>query len=288
MNGMTAADQDQSNSPDDNVSDISSEVVIEPIPAPKKKRNETPLLLPHRHLSHHPKTGINPLVDAASFLFSLLGELQNTDTPPRLKNLHNELIQEMNHFVNTIKDHGDNSEYAIVCRYILCATFDEIISNTAWGNEGQWDNYSLLASYNQDIQHQDKFFIILERAVKEPALYIDLMELMYLCLSMGYQGKFRGSEIQHQLEQVTNYLYKHIRAYRGNFSKSLAPALKSSYHRLTKSAAKPTVLFICITTACIAMAMFISLGYLMDNISHESYKRIAQIENSISHENFES
>ena len=245
------------------------------------------LLLPSRIVSHHPKAGLNPLVDAAGYIFSILGKLKHAKSYRQLNKLQTELVQEVNLFQETAKHHNYNSEYIIVCRYVVCAIIDDIISNTAWGAHGQWDSYSLLAAFNQDTQHQDKFFTIMERAIKEPALYTDLMELMYIALSMGYKGQYRATEhSQYQLEQITNSLYKHIRAYRGSFSKTLSPTpLKAN-----KSTPRPapenrsSLLFIFFVTACVVMTIFVSLGYLMDVISNEAYEHITQIQNAVSRE----
>lgn len=244
-----------------------------------KTFNQSPsLVFPSRTVRHHPKAGLNTLVDNASYLFSVIGKLKNIKSYRQLSKLQQELIQEINHFQDTIKLHGYNAEYILVCRYIMCATLDDIIANAPWG--GQWESYGLLSVFNQDSSlHQDKFFDILERAIKEPGLYIDLMELIYICLSLGYKGQYRKTEhSQYQLEQITNNLYKHIRAYRGSFSKTLSPtALKSSKTARKVAPDSPSsLLFIFCVTACIIMTIFISLSYLMDFISNEAYNHIKE------------
>lgn len=233
----------------------------------------------NRSIVHHPKAGLNPLADATSYLFSIIGKLKHLTTYRQLGKLQKELIEEINIAQETIKKYGYHAEYSAVCHYILLATLDDIISNTAWGCHGQWDGYSLLKTFNQDTQHQTKFFTIMERVVKEPAHYIDLMELMYLCLSLGYKGQYRGTEHnQFQLEQITHNLYKHIRAYRGNVSKLLSPASVSQQKpNITKPASNTSFLFIFFVSACIVMTIFVSLGYLMDVISNESYKTISTV-----------
>lgn len=246
-----------------------------------KNISASSLILPSRTIAHNPKAGLNPLADAAGYLFSVLGKLKNLSTYRQLGKLQKELIQEIAVFQEAIQHHNYNAEYIVVCRYALCATFDDIIMNSPWGGHGQWESLSLLATFNQDTQHQDKFFTILERAIKEPAHYIDLMEFMYLCLSMGYKGQYRSTEhSQYQLEQITNNLYKHIRAYRGSFSKALSPISfkqsKPAEYAVSKRNFSP--LFIFFITACIIMTIFVSLGYLMDVASNEAYKYVTQIE----------
>ncbi|MBA3662505.1 MAG: DotU family type IV/VI secretion system protein [Gammaproteobacteria bacterium] len=257
------------------------------VPSPLKTLSApSQSLLISRTFNHHPSAGLNPLVDAANYFFSITGKLKQLKSYRKLNKLQNELMQEINSFQETAQSHGYNSEYTIVCRYLLCATFDDVIANTPWGGQDQWEPYSLLAAFKQHTYHQDKFFNILERAVKEPAIYIDMMELIYICLSMGYKGQYRATEhSQYQLEQITNNLYKHIRAYRGSFSKALSPTpLKTK--SVSKVAEKRNThpLFILFVSACVVMAIFISLGYLMDVISNEAFKNIKQIQTPVSTE----
>lgn len=245
------------------------------------------LLLPSRIITHHPKAGLNPLVDAASHLFTILGKLKQMQAYRQLNKLQKKLVREITLFQETIKHPAYNAEYLIVCRYVLCATFDDIISGTSWGGQGQWNHFSLLAEFNQDPHHHDKFFTILERAIKDPATYIDLMEFIYICLSMGYKGQYRVTEhSQFQLEQIMDNLYKHIRLFRGSYTKALSPIALKAPKPSAKIATqyKPVGLTVAYVTVCIVMAIFISLGYLMDVISNDVYKNIAQIEKPVSYE----
>lgn len=235
-------------------------------------------------ITHHPKAGLNPLVDAAATIFSMLGKLKHLNHCHQLGKIQKEFMQEINTLQETAQSLGYQTEYVVVSRYILCATIDDIVSSTGWGGNDQWTNYSLLAFYNQDTQHQDKFFIILERALKEQKVYIDLMELMYLCLNLGYKGQYRSTEHdQYQLEQITNNLYKHIRAFRGSFSRMLSPKVtKTNPNNKPKSPSNFSVFFIFLITAYIIIIIFASLNYLTDIIANEAYQNISEIKNMVS------
>lgn len=246
------------------------------------------LLLPGKFLTHHPKFGLNPLVDAAAYLFSVIGKLKQLKSYRNLGKLHQELLQEINTFQDTAKSQGYSSEYILVSRYALCATLDDIIVNTPWGSQGQWDNHSLLATLNQESIQQDRFFIILDRIIKEPALYIDAMELMYICLNLGFKGSYRATEFsQNQLEQITDALYKRIRAQRGDFSKTLSPfpikttSTASAQKAITK---KAPIWLIILVTLCIIMGLFIGLGFLLDMISDQAYQELMHIGKSLLYE----
>ena len=193
-------------------------------------------LIPRRIIVHHPKAGLNPISDAAANIFSLSGRIKQLKNYRQLSKLHQELMQEVQAFQSTAKAQGYSSEHILVSRYALCATLDDLIKNTAWGGQGQWDQYSLLTAFHPDTVNPDRFFIILERIIKEPAIYIDILELMYICLSLGFEGPYRshfykgeGSVNQHytdtQFERMIQGLYQQIRAYRGDFHKNLSPYL---------------------------------------------------------------
>ncbi len=239
------------------------------------------LHLHHQIVTHHPRAGVNPIVDSAGRLFTIMGELKSSKTFRTLSKLQSELIEEMNAFQENIKSHGYNTEYTLVCRYVICASIDELILSTSWGGQKNWEPYSLLGTYSQDTRHQENFFSILERAIKEPDYYIDLMELMYICLSMGYRGRYRSQEYDHaELEQITNALYKHIRAYRGNFSKTLSPTPLQAPKSPTKTLLhKPESIWTTLLiSGCIIMIIFISLGYLMEMISNEAISNISNLQ----------
>lgn len=236
------------------------------------------LFPPNRNLMHHPQAGLNPLVDAASYLLSSIGKLKQVSQYTQLRKLQQAFVQEINAYQATLKSQHYHPESIIIGRYLLCAVIDDILSHTTWGTK-QWQKFSLLVAFKQDHQ-QNKFFIIMERAIKEPTFYIDLMELMYICLSLGYRGQYRSTiEDQSQLEQITNNLFQHIRAHRGHFSKNLSPhTLKNAPSKagVTIAPRRFSFTFIFVVTACIVMTIFVSLGYLMDVISDDAYQHLAQ------------
>ncbi len=243
------------------------------------------LLLPSKFVTHQPKAGLNPLVDAAACLFSMMGKLKQLSSHQELHKLQQELLQEINLFQDAAKAQNYTSEYLLVSRYALCATFDDIIANTPWGSHGQWDHYSLLSTLNQEATQHDRFFIVLDRISKEPDLYIDLMELMYLCLSFGYKGSYRATEFSHtQLDQIINALYKRIRAHRGDFSKSLSPfPIRNNMAHRQRTKKIPSWLIVLITLGII-LGLFTGLGFLLDTISNQAYQELMNIGKSILYE----
>lgn len=243
------------------------------------KSTEQQLLLPHKFITHHPKFGINPLVDAAGYLFSVAGKLKQLDEYHQQSKLSTELLHEMNAFQEAARAQGYASEFILVARFALAATIDDIISNTPWGSQGQWESFSLLSKLNPEPTPPDRFFIILERISKDPATYIDVMELMYICLSLGFKGHYRATEFNNnQLEQITYVLYKNIRVFRGDFSKALSPFPIKTPLPPTKALPKKTpIAAIILITALIVLTLFAGLGVLLDIISKQAYQELMHI-----------
>lgn len=261
-----------------------------PTTVPMDASSQQQLLPPGKFITHHPKAGLNPLTDAAAYLFSIIGKLKQVKSYRNLSKLHQELVQELNVFQDVTKSQGYTSEYILVGRYALCATLDDIIANTPWGSQGQWDSYSLLNTLNQESMQHDRFFIILDRIIKEPSLYIDVMELMYICLSLGYKGSYRATEFSHnQLEQITNGLYKRIRAHRGDFTKILSPfPINTATNTHKKTNKKVPFWLIILVTVGIILGLFVGLGFLLETISNQAYQELTHIGKSILYETHDS
>lgn len=247
-------------------------------------------ITPSRAITHHPKAGLNPIADAAANLFSTIGRLKLLKSYRHLSKLHQELIHEIHAFQTTSQSQGYSSEHILVSRYALCATLDDTIHNTSWGSQGQWDQYSLLTAFHPDTANPDRFFIILERIIKEPALYIDILELMYVCLSLGFEGPFRTTLQHHhdynyaQFEKTIQGLYQQIRAYRGDFQKSLSPyAMRVSTppQRTQKSASLGWALLL---TSCFILIIMSGLGYSLGNMITQINQDLKQIGKSTLYE----
>lgn len=242
-------------------------------------------LLHSKFITHNPKAGLNPLVDAAAYLFSSIGKLTFLKSYRSLHKLQKELITEINTFEETAKAQGYSSEYILVSRFAVCATVDDIITNTTWGGEGQWDNYSVLTVFNQETPQTDRFFLILERIIKDPGLYIDVMEFMYICLSLGYKGNYRTSNYgNYQLEEITHSLYRHIRSYHGDFTKVLSPFPTKITPIPKAKASKISYTFTFLTTTSIIMLLFIGFGYMLDTMSNQAYQELMHIGKSTLYE----
>ncbi len=169
-------------------------------------------------------TGENPLLRASTTLLLLVTQLNSTTQTPGVDALHQRLMTTMRTFEETVGRQGVDEETARRASYVLCTVLDEAILNTPWGHASGWAQRSLLSLFHKEVSGGKRFFEMLRSLMRHPEKHLDLLELMYVCLSLGFEGSYRieagGRE---QLERIRNDLYQFIDRRRGSREKALSP-----------------------------------------------------------------
>ncbi len=137
--------------------------------------------------------GLNPLVAAAAPLLQLLGRLRTTYSQPNVDDLRERTIQQVRTFERHARDAGVPREQLAPAHYALCASIDDVVLNTPWGSSGSWGARSLVASFHQEVRAGERFFVLLNQMKENPGNFLPVLELMYLCISLGFQGQYRLS-----------------------------------------------------------------------------------------------
>lgn len=160
-------------------------------------------------------TGLNPLVQAASPLLLLAGQLRGTLSVPDLGGLRRHALDEIRRFEERAKSSRIQNEVVLAARYVLCASLDEAVLSTPWGAQSEWAQQPLLVALHREAWGGEKFFEMLDRMAQEPDRHIDLMELQYLCLALGFGGKYQvAARGDARLAEIKQGLYRSIRTKR--------------------------------------------------------------------------
>jgi type VI secretion system protein ImpK len=167
--------------------------------------------------------GLNPLVQAASPLLLLAGQLRGTLSSPDLSGLRRFALDEIRRFEERARSAGVSNESVLAARYVLCAALDEAVMSTPWGGHSEWQTQPLLVVLHREAWGGEKFFEMLDRISQDPNRHIDLMELQYLCIAFGFAGKYQVLDRGHaRLADVHHDLYRRIRAHRGTVPAELS------------------------------------------------------------------
>ncbi|HDZ58014.1 MAG TPA: DotU family type IV/VI secretion system protein [Pseudomonas xinjiangensis] len=167
---------------------------------------------------------LNPLVAVASGLLSEVVRLKHSYEPEDLHSLKDRLAAEIKLFEHHALQGGSESSEVMAARYVICTALDEAVVTTPWGNESEWSQMSLLSSFHNETFGGEKFFQLLERLSRNPVKHLAMLELMYLCLSLGFEGKYRVMPRgMMELEVIRDSLYRQIRQMRGDIPRDISP-----------------------------------------------------------------
>ncbi len=133
--------------------------------------------------------GPEPLVAAAGRLIHLASRVRTMPIGPDLSELRKLVVRELEAFGKRAQGLGFDAKTIQLAHYILCAFMDDAVMSTPWGANSQWSQQSLLAAYHNDTQGGDRLFQFAERMEQDPGREPRLMELLYQCLSLGFEGR---------------------------------------------------------------------------------------------------
>ncbi|MCK0149284.1 type IVB secretion system protein IcmH/DotU [Marivita sp. S6314] len=211
-------------------------------------------------------TGMNRLNACAAPLFSLISRVRNRAQHMDVDKLRQSVVSEVRAFENRALQAGIPAQTVKAARYALCATLDDVVLNTPWGGQSDWGLQSMVGTFHRETVGGDRFYDLLARLEKDPGNNLDLLEFIYMCLSLGFEGRLRveqGGPDKHL--RIRAGLASLIRAQRGQIERDLSPNWKGvdkPYRAL--SAWKPVWIALGVT-GLLLISEFGGLSYLLSN-----------------------
>lgn len=196
-----------------------------PVPVPQAVAAEAAPRLPGE-AEELPRVGPGPLAAAASPLLAILARLANAGVAgqPNVEALHTSAMRALRVFEAEARAASATAEEIRAAHYMLCAALDDAVLSTPWGAHSPWAQRSLVSSFHQETRSGERVFDLLAGMMKDPGRYKGALEVAYLSLSLGLQGKFRlmprgGAE----LDRVREGLYQLLAQLRGSYERELSP-----------------------------------------------------------------
>ena len=175
-----------------------------------------------------PAVADNPLIDEAATLLSLVTQIRHTSHAVDVGQLRSRCLELMRQYESALRQRQVGNDQLEAARYCLCSFVDETVLNTNWGGQSEWSRCSLLSSLHRETLGGAYFFSLLEQALAEPHRHQPLLELQYLCLSLGFMGKMRMESNGHErLIQYRQRTYEAIRRLRGEPERELSPSWRT-------------------------------------------------------------
>ncbi len=153
--------------------------------------------------------GLTPLVGAANPILAAVPQIRHALRHPDPAGLRARLREQLGAFERAARAAQVPEERLAAARFALCALVDDSAAATPWGRE--WGGRGLLAEVEGESASIDAFFDRLDQALQSPADNRELLEFFYICLALGFEGRYRRGEGGRQaLAQVRAKLYEQL------------------------------------------------------------------------------
>lgn len=188
----------------------------------------------------------NPLLAAASPIFSLLDRLALSYTLPPVEQLRDDFKYELQAYHSRIQGNGQEQTNHSIAYYLLAATIDELIARNYFRIHQQPVSFQAFTPLSRgEAAPSSQFFQIVKKIQQQPSQYLDIIEIAYFCLMAGFEGEYNDRvDGRQQIDNLCETLYQLIRQHRGH-QKSLAKqSHQTNDKRATAGYSLPMTVFI--------------------------------------------
>jgi type VI secretion system protein ImpK len=209
-----------------------------------------------------PDTGLNPLVALANPLLMLVAQIRATSHVADPAALKESMAQGLRDFETKARGQSIAPERVLAARYILCTALDEAAAGTPWGGSGQWARNNLLVTFHNEAYGGEKVFQLMVKLAEDPKGNRDLLELIYACVNLGFEGRYRVVEGgRAKMEAVREQLAQILKKARGDYASPLAQNWQGQTRR-KRAALTWLPLWV---TAVATMLVLVGLYFLLAN-----------------------
>jgi type VI secretion system protein ImpK len=254
------------------------------IPTPGRRRDVAPVELPAAPPAGREAAapdvgslgGLNALVAAANPVLAVVPQIRHTLRHPDPEGLRAGLRASLDAFERDARAAGIADDVLSAANYALCALLDESAASTPWG--AGWRAQGLLAERHKDGNGGEKFFELLEGISTDPAANLTLLEFFYVCLALGFEGRFRNAAAGGEdLAALRSRLLDQIRSQRAPHDGELS----GRWRGVTAPATRPSgglALWAAATGAALLLSvLYISLSFSLGSMSDPVARELAQL-----------
>jgi len=131
------------------------------------------------------------LSDLASECFILILQLRSTNDYGSATILKSRVIEMFDKFENNARRIGIDNEKVRLAKFALVAFLDETIISSEWAEKNEWLAEPLQIKLFDTFNAGEEFFTNMSSLRQRTSANKDILEIFYLCLSLGFKGKYQ-------------------------------------------------------------------------------------------------
>lgn len=159
----------------------------------------------------------NPLLENGVALMAILVSIPHQNQPHDLARFRQKILDLLDEYRARGRYLDEHPSVIDKACFVFAAAFDEAIVHTPWGQSLGWENYSILSKLFMHRNGGEVFFSLLDKAMQQPSKLVDFLELQYVLLMLGFEGRYRGVD-ESKLHQIKSDIYQQLRQYRPDFT----------------------------------------------------------------------
>jgi type VI secretion system protein ImpK len=221
---------------------------------------------------------LNPVVAAAAPLLNLAVRLKHRLAHEDVDALRVRVMQGLDQFERHLAPLGLAARAVRASKYALCATLDDLVLNTPWGSRSVWTTRSMVGTFFSETWGGDRFFDLLAQLKKDPGVNVELLELLYYCISLGFEGKYRiAPQGASQLLLLREDLYRLIRTARGDFERDISPHWRGAQAAHKGLAMLVPNWVVAVAAAALLLLIYAVLLFWLSTLSDRAYADLASL-----------
>lgn len=156
----------------------------------------------------------NHLLIAGRYLLRLVRRIRHegNDLP---NDFRQHLMKAIKDFETQSNQHNVDSKMIYEAKYAFVALLDEVILNSDWPGKNHWMTNPLQLELFGEHLAGEGFFNHLSELRQSGSQYVDVLEVYYVCMQLGFFGKYRLQEHSESFQGLQADLRSQIEAIRG-------------------------------------------------------------------------
>lgn len=226
---------------------------------------------------------MNRLLPCLGALFDVFVELKKqtpTDAPLDTADLRAQIQDAVNQFELSALEQLIDADHIHKAKYALIALIDEWIIRQSGSLGAHWMSHPLQLEYFGENTAGERFFSQLAKIRLDSEQYIDVLEIYYLCLELGYQGQYRLNRQSSELLQLKKDLFSQIQQTRKLTDLKLSPK-PLAHQAQPKCNQRVTLLHWMSAAGLMLLSVFIVLMVMLSYQAKQDRKEILRVQSNM-------
>ena len=225
------------------------------------------------------ETRINPVMEACTNLFNFALQFSKGSRGKDLDQSYGEkILRAFSEMERLAYERHINADMIKDTKYAMVAFIDEVILNSKWPHRSEWMVEPLQLRYFGEHLAGEGFFERLKQLRQAGERNVDVLELYYVCLQLGFEGMYKLNGYE-QLMSLHVDLRSQLENYRGAGNFKLSPHANPTHGIIQQIRRQVPAWVIGTVTAAIVISIYMTYSFIIDEVASSTVTSIKKSNN---------